>query len=79
MEQQFKLTAPLVSLDLQVDENGWSKLLLHERDRAIVMGAKDRKVVIARVLRTFFEDDFPELKGLVSCYERLSSWGDSAL
>ena len=43
------------------------------------MGAEDRKVVIARVLRTFSEDDFPELKGLVSCYERLSSWGDSSL
>ena len=62
MEQQFKLTAPSVSLDFQVDENGWCKLFLHERGRAIVMGAEDRKVVIARLLRAFSEDDFPELK-----------------
>ena len=79
MEQQFKLTEPLVSLDLQVDENGWCKFLLRDRDRAIVMGAKDLKVVISRVLRTFCEDGFPALKGLVSCYERLSLWGDSSL
>jgi hypothetical protein len=79
MEQQFKLTAPSVSLDFQVDENGWCKLFLHERGRAIVMGAGDRKDVIARLLRTSSEDDSPQLKGLFSCYDALSSSGYSSL